>query len=79
MRDSYLLGDVDNDGEINVFDATFIQRILGKIVDNFLDENAAQRGTMCEETLSVFDVTQIQRYIAHYSIDYNVGGKMLYD
>ena len=59
---SSLLGDVDNDGEVDVIDATLIQRHL--VGAKLLDEAAQKRGSVSGKELSITDATLIQRYAA---------------
>ena len=57
-----LWGDVDNDGEVSIIDATLIQRHLVDIVT--LDENAQKRGTVSGgDELTIIDATLIQRWL----------------
>ena len=78
VRDSYLLGDYDGSGSIDIMDATKIQRMLADFEVN-LDDNAAVRGDVNGSGLSILDVTQIQRSIADLSVDFPIGEKFLYD
>ena len=59
---SSLLGDVDNDGEVDVIDATLIQRHFANV--KLLDEVAQKRGSVSGGELSITDATLIQRYAA---------------
>lgn len=70
--DSYLIGDADGDGNVTIFDATKIQRV---IADMDPDEDGAiiRRGDVDQdEELTIFDVTYIQRYLADLSVEYPV-------
>lgn len=61
---SSLSGDVDDNGIIDIIDATLIQRHLSEV--RRLDAAAQQRGCVSGgDSLSVTDVTLIQRYIAN--------------
>ncbi|MBQ3330696.1 MAG: starch-binding protein [Ruminococcus sp.] len=58
-----LYGDVDGNGEVEIIDATLVQRHLAQIVT--LDKAAQKRGAVSGNTeLSVIDATLIQRYVA---------------
>ena len=73
-RESYespLLGDVDGDGEVTIFDATAIQRKLADLPVAFFDEAAADVDGDGEVT--IFDATYIQRWLAELSDDDNIG------
>ncbi len=78
VRDSYLLGDTDNSGEVEIMDATAIQRYLADY-DDGADEKTLQRAKITGAGVNIMDATVIQRYIARYSVNYPVGGKKLYD
>ena len=69
----WIMGDVDNDGEVTILDATCIQRILAEIIKN-PDEGMILRGKVTEEELSIIDATMIQRFLAElpYSGKINV-------
>ena len=77
VRDSYLLGDFDGNGEITILDATKIQRYLaGFSVDP--DEKALQRGDVNGTGLNILGATVIQRYLASFTTTCPVGEKQLY-
>lgn len=78
VRDSYLLGDTDGNGVVNIMDATKTQRILAGYTGE-TDERASQRGRITGAQLGIMDATQIQRHIAGYELNYPVGEKKLYD
>lgn len=59
---SSLLGDVDNDGEVGVIDATLIQRHFANVKQ--LNEAAQKRGCVSGKELSITDATLIRRYTA---------------
>lgn len=60
-----VLGDVDNDGSVEIPDATLIERHLAEI--KTLSEAAQQRGRVSGgDTLSIIDATLIRRYLAHF-------------
>ena len=76
VRDSYLLGDADGDGLIDIMDATTIQRTVAGYTS---DEKILQRGRITGDELSIMDATQLQRRLADYMTDYAIGEKRLYD
>ena len=79
VRDQFLIGDADNDGDVTIIDATVIQRILAKIGTNNPDK-ANLRGDVSENgILEVMDVTFIQRYLSGIAIDYPVGESRFYE
>ena len=58
-----ILGDVDNDGEVTIIDATAIQRYLADLKP--LSDDAIARGKVCGNAeLSILDATSIQRKLA---------------
>ena len=57
-----LLGDVDGDGEVTIFDATAIQRHLANLPTTAFNEAAANVDGDGE--VSIFDATAIQRFLA---------------
>ncbi|MGN0488491.1 MAG: dockerin type I domain-containing protein [Ruminococcus sp.] len=58
-----LLGDVNADGEINILDATMIQKFVAELEQ--LDENQSIRAdTNGDGEINVHDATMIQKYVA---------------
>lgn len=56
-------GDVDDDGEVTIFDVTDIQRYLADML-NLSDDALVRARVNGEEELTIFDATTIQRYLA---------------
>lgn len=70
--DQILIGDVDGDGEVNIIDATVIQRALAGIaVPSSCDEKAADVDG--DGDMTIVDVTYIQRYLAGMEVPYVIG------
>ncbi len=59
---SYLLGDADGSGKLDVIDATTIQRYLAKLANNLKNEKAAD--VSGNNKVDVIDATYIQRKLA---------------
>ena len=56
-------GDIDDSGDVNIIDATYLQRYLAEFID--LDEEHIERGDYnCDGITDVTDVTTLQRYLA---------------
>lgn len=80
IRNSYRLGDVDNDGVVTIIDATIIQRVLARIGSRYNTPEAIQRGDISESGgLDMMDVTGIQRYLSGIAINYPVDVTRFYD
>ena len=75
--ETYLLGDVDGNGEINVLDATVAQRLIAGFTYAGADLMKI-RGAITSDTISILDATAIQRYIAGFTNVYNVGSTKTY-
>lgn len=69
------IGDVDLDGEINVMDASYLQRALAGIVA--LTEDQLRIATITGDEMCIGDVSEIQRYIAGYPNEYFIGESIL--
>ena len=68
----YLLGDADGDGDVTIFDTTYIQRALvGVSVPSGFDEVAADVDG--DGDMTILDATYIQRYLAGVSVPYAIG------
>ena len=78
VRDSYLLGDTDGSGQVDIMDATKIQRILVGYNEN-IDDQMIQRASVIGDEPEIMDATQIQRFLVNYSVSYPIGEKQLYD
>jgi len=69
-----ILGDVDGDGEVTVFDATYIQRFaVNMSVTNF---NEAAGDVDGDGEVTAFDATYILRYAAGMKVSYPIGEPM---
>ena len=70
-RYSYLRGDSDSNGEVNILDATLIQRILANLQADD-DGMITLRAALSGDTLDINDVTCLQRYIAQMPTPYPI-------
>ncbi|WP_405358351.1 CotH kinase family protein [Ruminococcus sp.] len=70
-RYSYLRGDSDGNGEVNILDATLIQRILANLQADD-DGMITLRAALSGDTLDIIDVTCLQRYIAQMPTPYPI-------
>jgi hypothetical protein len=61
----YDIGDVNRDGDINIFDVTLIQRYAAEYV-MLDDEQITLANTNFDDKINIFDATEIQRFIAGY-------------
>ena len=69
---SYQIGDTDKDGDVNIADATVIQRVLLEMIEN-TDSHILRYGDIDGNGLSIMDVTLIQRYLAQMDDGYPIG------
>lgn len=69
---TYVCGDADGSGNVDIFDATKIQRVLAHL-DTDPDGMIALRGDVTGDVLEISDVTYIQRYLAEYDDDLPIG------
>ena len=70
---TYILGDVDNSGEVSILDATEVQLLIAQLVEP-MDEYTQLRADIdCDGVLSIMDATSIQMYIAGYEVDEPIG------
>ncbi len=63
------LGDVNNDGLVNIFDATEIQRYSAALRE-FNDEEMTFADVNFDSKVNILDVTEIQRYVAGYVTEF---------
>ena len=67
---TYMIGDVNGNGGIDVLDATYIQMFLAEIISE-IDKTV---GDVNEDgSFDVTDATSIQRYLADYNDGYRIG------
>ena len=69
---SHIKGDTDCDGEVNIIDATKIQRVIAEIISD--DDGSIHRyGDIDGDGFSIMDATQIQYYLAQCRNTYHIG------
>ena len=78
VRDSYLVGDADNNGEISILDVTRIQRRLAGYTLN-MDEKVDERCDINGNGLSILDATIVQRWLTGKPVNSPIGEKRLYN
>lgn len=67
-----MIGDADQNGKINIKDATTIQKHIAKIID--FDETALKSADVNADTkVNIKDATAIQKFIAQIEDVYNIG------
>ena len=69
---SYRLGDADGSGEIDVIDASCIQRGCARVPME-IDEKILAHGDIDGDGLTVMDATLIQRHLSHTTVPYPIG------
>ncbi len=69
MSNSYILGDANADGVVNIYDATTIQRAIVGLDNNSYNEDAADVDS--NDIVNIYDATFIQRYLV--DINDNLG------
>lgn len=67
-----LLGDVDSDGDVTIFDATYIQRELAGL-EIPVAFNDAVADADRDDSVTIFDVTCLQRWLAGLSSNDDIG------
>ncbi len=67
-----ILGDADLNSEINIKDATLIQKNVANIVE-FTDAANLAADVNADKTVNVKDATAIQKYVAGTKSDYKIG------
>ena len=74
VRDSYIIGDYDGSGAVDLLDVTALQYSLAH-PDIEIDAKALERGDIDSEGLDITDATWIQRSIAQIDIPYTIIGE----
>ena len=69
---TFILGDADGDGVVNILDATKVQRVLADL-DPDEDGMIALRGDANGDSLTILDATAIQRWLADYEVKEPIG------
>ncbi len=65
--DDFLYGDVDGNGKVNIFDASFVQKSIAGYDGYDLDERAFKAADVdFNGKINVFDASRIQKFIAGY-------------
>lgn len=68
-----VLGDVNNDGAINIMDVTDIQMYIAGSLD-FTDNQVKAANAFEDDRIDINDVTELQRYVAGYEdVNKNIG------
>lgn len=70
-KPKYIIGDVNNDGEITIMDATAIQRHVAKFTVEGFNELAADVDS--DGKISVADATNVQRCVAKITVPNGIG------
>lgn len=70
---SFILGDADGDGVIEVDDATYIQRVIAELPVPYPMETLMQGDVDGDGELTITDATLIQRYVAEMPVNYPIG------
>ncbi len=70
--DKGILGDVNNDGKVNIKDATLIQKAAAKITE-FTDEENLRANVNSDAKVNVKDATAIQKFAAKIETGYPIG------
>ncbi len=75
--ETYILGDVDNNGKVTILDATMIQLYLIEMLE--ADDKMIVRGDIDRNGfLSIMDATSIQRFLAELDFTRNIGDTFEY-
>lgn len=77
VRDSFMRGDFDNNREIDLTDATLIQRELSGM-KTYAEERAEERADIDGMGLDITDAVIVQRYLSDFVVPYPVAEKALY-
>ena len=71
--DTIILGDADGNGEVDISDATIIQRHLSSASVPYPDETLMNADVDGDGVLTILDATFIQRYVAMINTSYPIG------
>ena len=68
----YILGDADNNGDVEIIDATFVMRVCANMIED-TDGSIAMRCDIDGRGFDITSATWIQRWLADMEIPYPVG------
>ena len=74
---TYIRGDANGDGYVDINDVTAIQRHLAEL--EHLSSNRIKAADVTGEGLDISDATAIQMYLAEYENTYKIGETVIYD
>lgn len=63
IEEKTVIGDVNGDGEIDITDATMIQKALAELIQ-LTDEQKIAADTTGDGNITIDDVTMVQKYVA---------------
>jgi hypothetical protein len=70
--DTYILGDANNNGEVNISDVTYIQQFLANLT-TFNADNTRNANVDGDSRVSIKDASFIQRYLLSMTVPYDIG------
>ena len=70
---SYLAGDADGNGKVNVKDVTAIQKFIAKIIDLDTENAKLAANVNLDADINIKDATAIQKYLAKIELDIVIG------
>lgn len=73
----YLLGDTDNDDNVDVVDATWVQRAVAEMDINPVEATVMQGNVDGDDLLTVIDATFIMRYTVNIATPYAIGERVV--
>ncbi len=74
--DKGILGDVNDDGKVNIKDVTLIQKYAAKLI-SFTDAEFIRADVTADSKVNIKDATAIQKYIAKIKTGYPIGKVIL--
>lgn len=70
---TYILGDVDNSGDVAIMDATEVQLLIAQLVEPQDEYTQLRADIDSDGVLSIMDATSIQMFIADIEVEYPIG------